>query len=120
MKRVGAAKPGTNRSGTKRKHVLGSESGGSTADGMGTGSNSMDRPPDQQQAGSVSLEGDQQRSTEQEQLEMEKDGDRTGSEGEEDSVIEDKYEDNPDTGKNKEVIFLRPTNFDSAHMPRST
>ena len=65
------------------------------------------------------MEGDHQRSTEQEQLEMEKDGDRTGSEGEEDSVIEDEDEDNPDRGKSKEVIFLSPTNFDSAHMPRS-
>ena len=55
MKQDGAAKPGTNRSGTKRKHVSDSESGGSTADSMGTGSNSMDRPPDQQQAGSVNL-----------------------------------------------------------------
>ena len=69
MKRGGAAKPGINRSGTKRKkgESSGSESSGNPADSGDTGSNSTDRL---HQAGCASLEVRQQSSTQQVQLTM--------------------------------------------------
>ena len=68
MKRGGAAKPGINRSDTKRNkgESSGSESGGNPADSGDTGSNSTDRPPDQlHQAGSANLGFRQQSSTQE-------------------------------------------------------
>ena len=74
----------------------------STADGPEAGSNLVERPLDQQQAGSVDLNG--------EQLEME-----THSEGDGDIVIEEGGRENQD----REVVHLSPTNFDTARMPRT-
>ena len=53
----------------------------STADGPEAGRNLVERPLDQQQAVSVDLNG--------EQLEMDKDRDKTGSEGDGDILIEE-------------------------------
>ena len=64
---------GTNRSGTKRRRAV---SENSTADGPEAGRNLVERPLDQQQAGSVDLN--------REQVEME-----THTEGDGDVVIEE-------------------------------
>ena len=64
--------------------------------------------------------GFRQQSSTQEQLTMDQHGDKTGSDEEEDIVIEEEDGDKNDKGgKSKDVIILSPTNFDSANMPRS-
>ena len=70
MPRGGAHIAWTNRYGTKRRRAM---SENSTADGPEAGRNLVERPLDQQQAVSVDLNG--------EQLEMDKDRDKTGYEG---------------------------------------
>ena len=72
------------------------------ADGPEAGRNLVERPLDQQQAGSVDLNV--------EQLEME-----THSEGDGDIVIEEGGGENQD----REVVHLSPTNFDTAQMTRT-
>ena len=104
MARGGAPIAGTNRSGTKRRRAM---SENSTADGPEAGRNLVERPPDQQQAVSADLNGVQ--------LEMDKDRDKTGSEGDGDSVIEEGGRENQE----REVVHLSLTNFDSARMPRT-
>ena len=46
---------------------------------------------------------------------MDKDRDKTGSEGDGDILIEEGDGENHD----REVVYLSPTNFDSARMPRT-
>ena len=74
----------------------------STADGPEAGSNLVERPLDQQQAGSVDLNC--------ERLEKE-----THTEGDGYVVIEEGGGENQD----REVVHLSPTNFDTARMPRT-
>ena len=51
---------------------------------------------------------------------MDQHGDKTGSDEEDDIVIQEEDGDkNYKGGKSKDVIILSPTNFDSGNMPRS-
>ena len=102
MPRGGAHTAGTNRSGAKRRRAM---SENSKADGPEAGRNLVMRPLDQQQVGRISVE----------QLEMDNDIDKTGSEDDGSIVTEDGSGENND----KEVVHLSPTNFDTAQMPRT-